>query len=196
MPTRQAIIERVTNQDWVNTDAGTLERVYALIEPPQHVMFGGTQKAQIEYTTYRNQRVPIGFLRWWRVYPKKVGGLGKCARVWLAAGLEPRASEMVEAVNRQKEYRGRQQEAGAFVPEWKDAIRWLKDERWTDELPERGGGGPRTDLERMDALAPNLRAALCSQATGGDYPKTAGLPESDPMVRSLMVELAKAGGLL
>lgn len=195
MPSRQAIMDRVSKQDWRNTDSCVLEKVYAIIEPPQQAMFGG-HKVEIEYTTHRGQRVPIGFLQWWKVYPKKAGGLGKCAKAWLAAGLESRAAEMVGVVNKQKEYRGRRQEAGEFVPEWKDAIRWLKDERWTDELSDDVGGGPRTDSERMDALAPDVRRLLLTQATGGDYPKTKGLPESDPAVRSLMVELAKAGGLL
>ena len=196
MPTRQAIIERVSRQDWRNTDAAVLEKVHAIIESIPQALFGGTSPGKVEYTTHRGQRVPIGFLQWWKVYPKKAGGLGKCAKAWLAAGLESRAAEMVGVVNKQKEYRGRRQEAGEFVPEWKDAIRWLKDERWTDELSDDVGGGPRTDLERMDALAPDVRQLLFTQATGGDYPKTAGMPEGDPAVRSLMVELAKTGGLL
>lgn len=195
MPSRQAIIERIGKQDWRNTDAAVLDRVYAAIEPPQASMFAGPRPA-IEYTDYRGQRVPIGFLRWWKVYPKKVGGLGKCASAWLSKGLEQRSQEMVDAVNRQKAHRNRQQDAGAFVPDWKDAIRWLKDERWTDELDDSVGGGPRTDLERMDALAPDIRQRLHEQATGGDIPNLAGLPASDPMVRRTMALFAKEGGLL
>lgn len=44
--------------------------------------------------------------------------------------------EMKAALTRERERRGKAKEAGAFIPIQQDPERWLKNERWNDELPE------------------------------------------------------------
>lgn len=68
----------------------------------------------------------------------------------------------------------------------------LKDDREPPEQDTR----PPTDLERMEALAPDIRQRLHEQVTNGDIPNLAGLPASDPMVQRTMARFAKEGGLL
>lgn len=197
MPTRQQIINRINKQDWRNTDSDILNRVFNVLQSAAASLFGEAKAPrEIEYTDHRGQRVPIGFLQWWRVYPNKKGGILKCAQVWLDKGLEVRAQEMVDAVNAQKKARNQQQDAGEFVPEWKYALYWLKDERWTDELSAGEGGGPRTARERLDALPPALLADLHQRATSGEYPGLEGLPITDFAVRGLMVEMAQERGAM
>lgn len=76
------------------------------------------------------------FEAWWKL--RAWGGSKKDAyQEWRGAGLE-RDDELrdrvVAATAAQIEHKAKQVAAGVFVPQWKDAERWLKDERWDDNL--------------------------------------------------------------
>lgn len=100
-----------------------------------------TQEQEPETTSApRSARPPLaldGFSRFWKAYPARNGhkALKRDAqKAWRDNGLEPRADEVIVALERQKAHREECVRAGAFAAEFPDAVRWIRKRRWEDEL--------------------------------------------------------------
>ena len=72
------------------------------------------------------------FLLFWNAYPKKTGSKKSAFDVWVRSnGKMPDVNIIIEALRSQKKW---PEEATGFVPEWKDASRWLKERMWEIEI--------------------------------------------------------------
>lgn len=112
---------------------------------------GAPRRAQAVPKPKRGVYSPA-FEAWWKL--RAWGGSKKDAyQEWRGAGLErddELREKVVAATAAQIEHKAKQQAAGVFVPQWKDAERWLKDERWDDNLEP---------IEAAPAVAPFRRGA-------------------------------------
>ena len=72
--------------------------------------------------------LPVGFLRFWAAYPSvRKAAKSKCLGVWRRCKLEPRADEVVKALEGWKQTEQWTKEGGQFVCA---PIVWLNQERW------------------------------------------------------------------
>jgi hypothetical protein len=110
-----------------------------------------------------------GFDRFWEAYPPRNGskaGKAQARKLWLAKKLETRADELVSAIQRQRDHAEACDRIGKFRPEFADAVRWIRNERWTDEFgdvpppkpevtgdPWRTSTDPTLQLERLEQYA-------------------------------------------
>jgi hypothetical protein len=98
---------------------------------------------------------PPGFPEFWSEYPKKVGK-GAAREIFRrTAKIRPPLPELLASLRRQKVSEAWSKEGGIYIP---DPERWLKKERWADELePTNGNGAPRQqrrlDLDQLKARA-------------------------------------------
>jgi hypothetical protein len=100
----------------------------------------------------RKARQPLahlGFNRFWEAYPARNGrkvGRQEALTVWRDKKLEPRADEIIGALQRQNLHRDECKRAGVFCAEPKDAFRWLNKARWEDEVAVV----PETDAQKNE----------------------------------------------
>lgn len=74
----------------------------------------------------------------WKFWPGDFGAKGskvEAAAAWERIPIAKHA-EIVAALRAQIEHKHRQREAGEFEPNFQHVCRWLRKERWTDEIPE------------------------------------------------------------
>lgn len=78
---------------------------------------------------------PNDFLSFWAEYPKSVKK--KAAfKEWEKNKTKPGIEIILKAIREQKKNKTELKCAGQFCPEWPDPERWIKNERWNDELLE------------------------------------------------------------
>ena len=71
----------------------------------------------------------------WKKYPKKVGKK-QCKEYWKKLKPSPELyTIMMVALDKQKKYKDICNANNVFCPEFPHPIRWLKHERWEDEVP-------------------------------------------------------------
>ena len=74
------------------------------------------------------------FLKFWKAYPKKTKKT-LAFKTWQKLNSKrPEIDTLIEAIETQKTWRKRESGFNRFVPEWQDPERWLKNERWEDEI--------------------------------------------------------------
>jgi 5-methylcytosine-specific restriction endonuclease McrA len=86
------------------------------------------------------------FLSFWSEYPKAVKK--KMAfKEWEKNKTRPDIEIILKAIREQKKNKTELKCAGQFCPEWPDPERWIKNERWNDELLEikQGCNGNKSD---------------------------------------------------
>jgi len=101
----------------------------------------GTTDAQQMHTTkkYRSKKIKKGgtysdsFETFWKEYPKKVK---KQKAFWEWEKAKPDSEMIMDALRKQIKYKERLQSEKRFYPEWCDPERWIKDQRWSDEVPD------------------------------------------------------------
>jgi uncharacterized protein YdaU (DUF1376 family) len=101
---------------------------------------------------------PNDFLSFWTEYPKPVKK--KAAfREWKNSRNKPPIGIILESISAQKKNKAELKCAGQFCPEWPDPERWIKNERWNDELLEikqGGNGNARTTTNFRDKHSSGL----------------------------------------
>jgi hypothetical protein len=114
---------------------------------------------------------PLGFTRWWQVYPNRTDKQRAlslwCGRKPLVGGdkqdLEPLSDKICAAVEAQRKWRVN---AGPneFRPEWKGAATWLYNGCWQDDVGEKASTRQRdpqaAENARRDALSKSGLAYL------------------------------------
>ncbi len=82
------------------------------------------------------------FLSFWKVYPKHASKKS-AFREWEKATDKPPLEAILSALEKQKRAKKALIDAGQFSAEWPDPERYIKKERWEDEIsaPQPGGNG-------------------------------------------------------
>jgi hypothetical protein len=78
------------------------------------------------------------FESFWKNYPPRNGkksGKQKALQQWQKLSSEQKQKARA-SLNKQKEHYELSKKVGAFVPEFPDAFRWIRDRRFDDELTE------------------------------------------------------------
>jgi hypothetical protein len=87
----------------------------------------------------RKKEYSENFLEFWDLFSSDFGAKGSKAEAWAEfQKLKPDAAlltEMKSAVIAQKSWKARQRENGEFSENFKHVCRWLKGQRWEDEVP-------------------------------------------------------------
>jgi hypothetical protein len=81
------------------------------------------------------------FEKFWELYPKKTTKketLDYCTKMQLDGDLDTR---ILLALEKQSKAKAMIRESGQFTPDFPDPIRWLKKERWEDEIQTGGNNG-------------------------------------------------------
>jgi len=93
------------------------------------------------------------FEKWWKEYPRgRKGPKGEAYKRWLAIGPdEIMASTMTETLIKQKEHKKQCDETQVFHPEFPHARRYLREERWADEIEMPESGTEETTEQRAAA---------------------------------------------
>lgn len=75
------------------------------------------------------------FDSFWREYPRKVGKK-QTLDAWLRLKPSPELfNTIMESLSKQKRYRVICDENEMWYPDWPHPVRWVKYERWEDEVP-------------------------------------------------------------
>ena len=100
---------------------------------------------------------PEGFVRWWAVYPKKVGKMAALA-AWRKHKAEPMADQIIKATRRQSKSDAWAADGGQYIPH---PTTWLNQGRWDDEVDrvETDAGSERSDAETRKLAAEYFRDA-------------------------------------
>jgi len=101
----------------------------------------------------------------WKPYPKKVGKV-KTRIVWnkkAAKGEIPEINCVLSKLNKQIAYKALCKQKGVFCSEWPDPERYIKYERWEDEVINEAD-------QRDTKLSPAQRAAQARLGEGGGAP--------------------------
>jgi hypothetical protein len=93
-------------------------------------------------------QIPAGFADLWACYPGPKGPKGEAVKAY--AMMKP-PENVVELLRKQVEYKTRCDKAGVFCPQLPHLFRWLKKERWTDEIPSNGHT-PGQDVSKYPLL--------------------------------------------
>lgn len=128
------------------------------------------------------------FEAFWGAYPGG-GAKIKAWDQWLAADLEADGDKMgavLAAVDAQVADRKRTP-AGGFYPEWPDAERWIKNQRWTDKLRNSDGPG----VVPIATAASSPREAFLTWVRG----LTSTIGRNDDKVRCLVERAAVVDGV-
>ena len=76
------------------------------------------------------------FDTFWKEYPRKVGKK-QTLDEWQRLKPSPELyATIMEALSNQKRYRAICDEHQMWYPDWPHPVRWIKHERWEDEVPE------------------------------------------------------------
>ena len=76
------------------------------------------------------------FNTFWKEYPRKVGKK-QTLDAWQRLKPSPELyATIMEALSNQKRYRAICDEHQMWYPDWPHPVRWIKHERWEDEVPE------------------------------------------------------------
>lgn len=76
------------------------------------------------------------FELFWKAYPKHTAKKNAWAEWRKLNGTRPPIETIVKAIENQKKARHRKLSAGQFAPEFQDPERWIKRERWNDEIED------------------------------------------------------------
>lgn len=102
------------------------------------------------------------FQAFWSEYPKSIKK--KAAfKEWEKCPNKPSIEEILVALRAQKRNKAELSSKGLFCPEWPDPERWIKNERWNDELipvPKNGNGIGDKQQESAYELCPSCGAEL------------------------------------
>lgn len=96
----------------------------------------------------------------WPIYPKKVGKKQAKAE-WIKAATKgelPASVVIIHSLERQIAHKKRCQDRGVFCAEFQDPVRWIKNQRWSDEVPDEADirTGKKTASDRAREAADNL----------------------------------------
>ncbi len=103
------------------------------------------------------------FLCFWNAYPKKVKKPNAFLE-WKKLRSRPPIDEIVECIERQKTWRPWIE---GYIP---DPERWLKNERWSDEEPPKGGNGNGSGQGNRGGATKAFRKEKTVQSDGEQYP--------------------------
>jgi hypothetical protein len=92
-------------------------------------------------TAPENGAFSLEFLKFYESYPKHVGKKPSW-EIWKKLKNRPAVEDLLSALERQKRAKEEQRQTGQFASEWPDPERWLKKERWNDEIEISEGGKP------------------------------------------------------
>ena len=100
------------------------------------------EQSRAEESTAPRKRSAAGvtrFQEFWDRYPHRGGrkrGRKPSEALWRSKRLDDRAEVLLEAIAAQEAHRSAVVASGQFAEEWQDPVRWLRHERWADELSE------------------------------------------------------------
>jgi len=92
-----------------------------------------TEQIQKEIKAPRGESLSLEFEKFYSEYPKHVGKKPSY-QAWKKSPNKPTIDVILEALRAQKRNKAELQSLGQFCPEWPDPERWIKKERWNDEL--------------------------------------------------------------
>jgi hypothetical protein len=100
----------------------------------------------------------------WPVYPKKVGKKQAKAE-WIKAATKgelPASGVIIHSLQRQITHKKRCKDRGVFCAEFQDPVRWIKNQRWSDEVPDETDirTGKKTAADRAREAAERIEASL------------------------------------
>jgi hypothetical protein len=101
-----------------------------------------------EHSAMSLRSLPAGFADLWACYPGPKGPKGEAVKAY--ATMHP-PENVVELLRKQVEYKTRCDKAGVFCAQLPHLFRWLKKERWTDEIPSNGHT-PGQDVSKYPLL--------------------------------------------
>ncbi|HHT9136523.1 MAG: DUF1376 domain-containing protein [Dehalococcoidales bacterium] len=106
---------------------------------------------------------PNDFLSFWAEYPKSVKK--KAAfKEWKKNKTNPDIEIILKAIRAQKKNKDELKCAGQFCPEWPDPERWIKNERWNDELScDKSRASPQQNTMFIDCPSCGKRVSKQSE---------------------------------
>jgi hypothetical protein len=92
-------------------------------------------KAKVNRMTQEEKKLlEHNFSRFWSVFPRKVGKK-KALFEWMKLRPDNNLTEhIILSITKQIKWKKQQEIKGAFVPEFQDGERWIKNERYNDEV--------------------------------------------------------------
>lgn len=98
------------------------------------------------------------FLNFYEAYPKKVGRKSSW-EIWKKMKKRPKLETLLSALEKQKRAKEHLRQTGQFVSEWPDPERWLKKERWNDEIEQtcKTTATPKAHIESVFVFCPHCR---------------------------------------
>lgn len=99
----------------------------------------------------------------WKYYPKK-NAKKKAFAIWKKIpDIILISKSFPDIIQKQKDYKASLKKVGEFAPEFPDPERWIKDERWNDEIPELENQSPDSNLCKRCGKRPWAIGDLCRQ---------------------------------
>lgn len=128
-----------------------------------------------------------------KAYPKRVGKK-PAYQQWEKAkeqGKLPAIDALLSALEKQKRAKQALIDAGQFASEWPDPERWIKNERWNDEIEKPKPGGTNVNRPSGRMGGDRLQQGIIPPEYRGDGPRPDVSPET---VRANLQRIARITG--